>query len=111
MLADNAPDPGEWAEDWFRTWKSRKDNPNNLLIHEKEDFESVQQDMMSVSKGNGPSFIENDSLDESPQIGTICTMRFQIGERVSRVHHAYTSHLRRSRFRKKYIRHGDFQST
>ncbi|EED91974.1 predicted protein [Thalassiosira pseudonana CCMP1335] len=32
------PDPEEWSEDWFTTWKSRRDNPNNLVTFaEQED--------------------------------------------------------------------------
>jgi hypothetical protein len=37
------------------------------------------------------------------EIGSLCPVRVRAGERVSRVHNYYTSSLRRSRWRKKYV--------
>lgn len=82
-----------WDEAWYTTWRSRKDNPNN--------FKSVQS-----------SFSDSDSQRsislQIHEIGTICTMRYRIGERVSRVHPQYTSSLRKSRWKKKYFPKGIF---
>ena len=81
------------------TWKSRKENPNQLLQDEK-----VDDNQSTVVSHNGTFSVvhEPDAKDTSAQIGHIFTMRLKIGERITRVHPDYTSSLRRSRFRKKY---------
>lgn len=48
------------------------------------------------------------SVEEAPQVGTLCTVRLKIGEKVSRVSHSYSSHLRRSRWRRKHFPKGSF---
>mmetsp|Transcript_44927 Transcript_44927/g.108601 ORF Transcript_44927/g.108601 Transcript_44927/m.108601 type:complete len:1005 (-) Transcript_44927:73-3087(-) len=48
------------------------------------------------------------SWEDAPECGHIVNMRLKIGEHVTRVHPAYTSSLRRSRWRKKYFPKGSF---
>jgi len=50
----NMPEPGEWNEDWFTTWKSRRENPNNLVIFDKDE----NDEMAEISVG------ESSSIDE-----------------------------------------------
>ena len=40
---------------------------------------------------------------EKPEIGTLHTLRYKMGERTTRVHYDYTSMLRKSRWKKKYV--------
>ena len=55
-------------------------------------------------------FSDNDdeTLEDTPQCGTLINVKPKIGERVSRIHPDYTSQLRRSRWRKKYFPRGTF---
>ena len=96
---ENAPDAYKWKQEWYMSWKSRKENPNQLLQDEK-----VDDNQSAVVSHNGTFSVvhEPDAIDTSAQIGHIFTMRLKIGERITRVHPDYTSSLRRSRFRKKY---------
>jgi len=83
------PDPGEWTEDWYTTWQSRKDNPNTL-----------------VNNDNQESKVDINEDEDVPEVGNICTVRLRIGESVSRVHYTQTSYLRRSKWRRKYLTRG-----
>lgn len=123
MPIDNVPDPGEWTEDWYTTWKSRKENPNNLKLFEREENmeESDSDDNESDSSGSEDKYTseektraaksnekylgdDDDSYwEEEPEVGELCTVRLKIGERVSRVTWEHTSSLRRSRWRRKYF--------
>jgi len=129
MPIENVPDPGEWAEDWYTTWKSRKENPNNLKLFEREENmeeSGDENDDQSVSSGSEDNFVREDQTDatksgnnkyqeddesfweEEPEIGELCTVRLKIGERVSRVTWDHTSSLRRSRWRRKYFPKSQF---
>ena len=119
MRIKNAPDADEWNEDWFTTWQSRKENPNNLVLYEMEenlegiddvtinDFGTVKSRDTRKTKSSGYED-GSESGEEVPEIGTLCTMRLKTGERVSRVHYEFTSSLRKSRWRKKYFPKGVF---
>jgi len=104
----NIPDPDEWNEDWYTTWKSRKDNPNNLITF----VETVVDDELHKERE------EESSLKSGfygrkkrvvVEIGSLCPIRVKPGERLSMVHFDYVSSLRRSRWRKKYLK-GSFPS-
>jgi len=104
----NIPDPDEWNEDWYTTWKSRKDNPNNLITF----VETVVDDELYKERE------EESSLKSGfygrkkrvvVEIGSLCPIRVKPGERLSMVHFDYVSSLRRSRWRKKYLK-GSFPS-
>lgn len=104
------PDPEEWNEDWYTSWKERRDNPNNLIAFAEHELKA------SFAEGD-IDIKENDSmLLDAPvhgpnaplkivkiEIGTLCPVRLKTGERLSRIHPEFTSSLRRSRWRKKYI--------
>jgi len=68
----------------------------------------------SVVSETGSAIIVDDngtvagSWEEAPECGDIVNMKLKIGEHVTRVHPAYTSSLRRSRWRKKYFPKGSF---
>lgn len=104
------PDEGEWSEDWFTTWKSRKDNPNNLETFAQDEKENL------VNGIPGASFAahrENDHVvgkNVVVEIGSLCPVRVKPGERISRIHPEYTSSLRQSRWRKRYIKGHMFAS-
>lgn len=89
--------PGEWSEDWYTTWKSRRDNPNNLVSFAQAESENILESSFS-------------HLERSPsgkkvvEIGSFCPVRVRAGEGVSRVHTDFTSSLRQSRWRKKYLK-------
>ena len=36
MQMERLPDPGEWSEEWYASWKSRKENPNALVTDKDE---------------------------------------------------------------------------
>jgi hypothetical protein len=100
MDRSSLPDPGEWDEDWYTTWQSRKENPNALLRNEQDEVMSSLTDHDDVAaKGR---------RRETPEVGTICTVRLQIGESVSRIHPYLTSHLRHSKWKRKYLASGMF---
>ena len=80
---------GEWNEEWFTTWKSRKDNPNKTT----ETLGAVETSNRTVIKGK-----------VLVEIGSICPVRVKPGERVSRVHTHHTSSLRQSTWKKKYVK-------
>lgn len=145
-MEEKMPDPGEWTEDWFTTWQSRKQNPNNLILYTRdqdllEDEErsdhgdehanatvnsvvsfsgDIMRGALSPSRAVPSTPVleeeeeeENDAIvkpewEETPQVGTLCTLRLKIGEKVSRVKWDYTSHLRRSRWRRKHFPNGNF---
>eukprot|EP00567_Pseudictyota_dubia_P011692 CAMPEP_0197453262 /NCGR_PEP_ID=MMETSP1175-20131217/34437_1 /TAXON_ID=1003142 /ORGANISM="Triceratium dubium, Strain CCMP147" /LENGTH=115 /DNA_ID=CAMNT_0042986495 /DNA_START=288 /DNA_END=632 /DNA_ORIENTATION=- len=101
MPIDNVPDPGEWTEDWYTTWKSRKENPNNLKLFEKEENMEAPDDNSDERSESSSSSSEDkhtneektgavksddeSSWGEEPEIGELCTVRLRTGERVSRV--------------------------
>lgn len=96
----NIPDPDEWNEDWYTTWKSRKDNPNNLVTFVETEMsnsnvDDASSDNYTTSSGKKRVVVE---------IGTLCPVRVKPGERLSKVHFDYVSSLRRSRWRKKYLK-------
>uniref|UniRef100_A0A7S2JXZ0 Uncharacterized protein n=1 Tax=Leptocylindrus danicus TaxID=163516 RepID=A0A7S2JXZ0_9STRA len=95
MPMASMPEPGEWTEDWYTTWQSRKDNPNTLVLHERDEIEYDKDS----SRGR---------IWETPEVGTICSVRLKIGENVSRIHFEHTSSLRRSKWRRKYFPRGAF---
>jgi hypothetical protein len=111
MQVTRIPDEDEWNENWYTTWRSRRDNPNNLIA-----FAELEIKTPSYSEEN--NIVEGlSSIDESIhtnsskapkrkvtiEIGTLCPVRLKTGERISRVHPEFTSSLRRSRWRKKYV--------
>eukprot|EP00804_Cyclotella_cryptica_P005641 CCRYP_000037-RA/>CCRYP_000037-RA protein AED:0.01 eAED:0.01 QI:110/1/1/1/1/1/2/1659/1694 len=110
LTVTRIPDPEEWNENWYTTWRSRRDNPNNLIAFAEYE----------ITTGNESNDIgqTSSSLDESEQvthrsggtrrkvaieIGSLCPVRLKAGERISRIHPDYTSSLRSSRWRKKYL--------
>ena len=114
------PESGDWNEDWYTTWKSRRDNPNNLVTFTEADIPSLSLNSSGTSS-TSTTITESQSSDQSVQssdstycrkkpvlieIGNLVSVRFG-GEKVSKVHPDYTSSLRRSRWRKKYMR-GEF---
>lgn len=111
VLVTKIPAPGEWSEDWFTTWKSRRDNPNNLIAFAQD--ESVEaKHSHSQAHGSGlfhdsPSLVRKVAVE----IGSLCPVRVRGSEqRVSRIHPEFTSSLRRSRWRKKYLKGSLFPS-
>ena len=97
------PEEGEWSEDWFTTWKSRKDNPNNLESCAQDEKENMINGDATASE----SPRENDHAvggNIVVEIGSLCPVRVKPGERISRIHPEFTSSLRQSRWRKKYIK-------
>lgn len=98
------PEEGDWSEDWFTTWKSRKDNPNNLESFAQDDKENTVNDVRVETAVQ--SFRETDTMGKSivVEIGSLCPIRLRPGERITRIHPEYTSSLRHSRWRKKYIK-------
>ncbi|KAL7487616.1 hypothetical protein ACHAW6_013672 [Cyclotella cf. meneghiniana] len=110
LTVTRIPDPEEWNENWYTSWRSRRDNPNNLIA-----FTEYEITTGAESTGIEES---SSSLDESEEvanrssntrrkvtieIGSLCPVRVKAGERISRVHPDYTSSLRSSRWRKKYL--------
>jgi hypothetical protein len=87
---------GEWSEDWFTTWKSRKDNPNNLVAFDQDETLTETEVWNTDRKLTNRKTVV-------VEIGSLCPVRVRAGERVSRVHVDYTSFLRHSRWRKKYV--------
>lgn len=76
------------------------------------DNSSTTSNPLSTSTG---SYVTGDSQSTSsyssmdaPECGTLVNVKSKLGERVSRVTPDHTSHLLRSRFRKKYLRHAPF---
>jgi hypothetical protein len=131
MPIENIPDPGEWTEEWFTTWKAPRGKRNQIGSHSSHDSQSegsctrnstVNEKSIvsagssaSVSSEGGESSTDDDddgdddsSWEEAPECGIIVNVKQKIGERVSRVHPDYTSSLRRSRWRKKYFPKGTF---
>ena len=112
MSVTRIPDEDEWNEAWYTTWKSRRDNPNNLIA-----FSDLEVKAPSYEDDNIIAERQSSSLDESDptlgtsnpkrkvniEIGLLCPVRLKTGERISRVHPDFTSSLRRSRWRKKYV--------
>ena len=110
VRAAKIADPDEWNEDWFTTWKSRRDNPNNLLAHAKEDEVSNTKRSPNDDETveTHESDTESEDMEDKPrvkkviEIGNIVSVRVRCGERVSRVHPDFTSSLRMSRWKRKY---------
>lgn len=112
MQVTRIPDEDEWNENWYTTWRSRRDNPNNLIA-----FAELEIKTPSYSEENNTIVEGLSSIDESIhtssskapkrkvtiEIGTLCPVRLKTGERISRVHPEFTSSLRRSSWRKKYV--------
>lgn len=106
------PEEDEWNENWYTTWRSRKDNPNNLVAFAELELKaaSYDDDKHTIIEGRS-SLDESEHIQGSKapkrrlniEIGTLCPVRLKTGERISRIHPDFTSSLRRSRWRKKYI--------
>ena len=119
ISATKIPESGDWNEDWYTTWKSRRDNPNNLVTFAEGDIPSLSM-MSSGTTGTSTTLTESESYDQSSEsemntnscrkkavlieIGNLVSVRIAVGESVSKVHPDYTSSLRRSRWRMKYMR-------
>ena len=125
QLKQRLPQPGEWEEEWYMSWKARKENPNALFSRrenphtffstsssKKEGVESTSTpvrdkyalDDEDPSYADGEDNIPDDKLwKEPPEFGKLCTIRYKVGEPRSRLNWFLTSRLRRSRFRKKYF--------
>lgn len=105
------PEPGEWSEDWYTTWKSRRDNPNNLMAFAQDETGKISEPLpridattATVSRGRSRT------VKKVVEIGSLCPVRVRGGERVSRIHPDFTSSLRQSRWRKKYLKGYMFRS-
>jgi len=130
MQMERLPNPGEWREEWYASWKSRKENPNALVTDKVErrveipsihanarapsqskegaavrDKYAFEDDAASLSDVDEDVGKRNDgaSWEEPPEVGTLCTVRYKAGEPKSRVNWFLTSRLRKSRWRKKYL--------
>eukprot|EP00584_Thalassiosira_punctigera_P009396 CAMPEP_0172543496 /NCGR_PEP_ID=MMETSP1067-20121228/13876_1 /TAXON_ID=265564 ORGANISM="Thalassiosira punctigera, Strain Tpunct2005C2" /NCGR_SAMPLE_ID=MMETSP1067 /ASSEMBLY_ACC=CAM_ASM_000444 /LENGTH=1124 /DNA_ID=CAMNT_0013329923 /DNA_START=66 /DNA_END=3440 /DNA_ORIENTATION=+ len=102
ISATKIPEPGAWSEDWYTTWKSRKDNPNNLVAFARDEIENTgESDPLIISSF---SRHETASLKKKVEIGSFFPVRVAGGEHVSRIHPEFTSSLRQSRWRKKYLK-------
>lgn len=99
------PEEGDWSEDWFTTWKSRKDNPNNLESFAQDEKENMVNSQADV-KETDDLRVNDHKVGKSVvvEIGSLCPVRVRPGERISRIHPEFTSSLRQSRWRKKYIK-------
>lgn len=94
---------GEWSEDWYTTWKSRRDNPNNLITFDQDDTVDMDEEK---SRPDSPTQQQDDSSKEKKlvEIGGLCPVRVRCGDqRISRVHPDFTSSLRQSRWRQKFL--------
>lgn len=107
VLVTRIPKPGEWSEDWYTTWKSRKDNPNNLVMFAQGEIlvESEHEPFLPCERFAQSPLKSNKVMVE---IGSLCPVRVRGGERVSRIHPEFTSSLRQSRWRKKYLKRSMF---
>lgn len=76
----------EWTEEWFLN--------RHRLCHDREYHQYDDDD----------SFWDG----ERPECGTIRNVRLRIGEKITRVTPDLTSHVRRSRWRKKHFPPGTF---
>lgn len=83
------------------------------------DSQSSSGSSCSSSSGSSSSFRNSDdesrssdysdgTWEDAPECGTLTNVKPKLGERVSRVSPDHTSHLLRSRFRKKYFPRGSF---
>ncbi len=117
------PESGYWKEDWYTTWKSRRDNPNKLVTFTEADIPSLNMNS-SGTTSTSTTITESHSYDHQSvqssdttasqkkkvliEIGNLVSVPLHYttsgGERTSKVHPDYTSSLRRSRWRKKYMR-------
>ena len=88
------PADGEWGEDWFTTWKSRRDNPNNLVVFAQDEMRNQSEPKLSYVKKVKKAVAEKVSVE----IGMLCTVRLRGGGRVSRVHPVFTISLWLSRW-------------
>ena len=119
-LKQRLPQPGEWEEEWYMSWKSRKENPDALFSsiatnnrkRDQERSSSKPRDKYALDDDEDSSFSDNeenvpaDMWKDPPEFGKLCTVRYKVGEPRSRLNWFLTSRLRRSRFRKKYFPHG-----
>ena len=111
MPMENIPEPGEWAEDWYTTWQSRKENPNTLKLFEMDENLDESEDSESENSQQKRDHFESKNGDdayweEDQDVGRLCTVRLKVGEKVSRVTWAHTSSLWRSRWRRNYFPNG-----
>ena len=82
----------------------------------RDDDASTSGSSGSCSSGSSSSFYSSDcsssgstdegSWEDAPECGTLTNVKPKLSERVSRVTPDHTSHLLRSRFRKKHFPHG-----
>ena len=124
MPMENIPDPGEWTEEWYTTWKAPGNKHDITESHSGSEGSSVDEgsctdggsssdddsgnDRASNAGGDNTDDYDDGSWEEAPECGIIVNVKQKIGERVSRVHPDYTSSLRRSRWRRKYFPRGTF---
>ena len=122
-----------WDEDWYASWFTKKNNLNKLRHQEKQGndvddgMDRTQGTFLSrlttkttrTSRTRKSKYsTQLDSPDavnreerakaraqrlEKPEIGTLHTLRYKVGEKTTRVHYDYTSMLRKSRWKKKYM--------
>jgi hypothetical protein len=116
MPMENIPDPGDWTEEWYTTWKNgrRVTSTETDGSHSYDDDESCSDTSDSLStrtSSDDEEDEEDDVWEEAPECGTLVNVKQKIGERITRVHPDYTSSLRRSRWRKKYFPKGTFPYT
>ena len=99
VAVSKIPTDGEWSEEWYTTWKSRKENPNNLVAFSEGEVTAPCKYLYIGNSSNART-----TKKFIVEIGSLNPVRVKAGERVSRVHPEFTSWLRHSRWRKKYLK-------
>jgi len=124
MPMNNIPEDGEWEEEWYTSWSTRRNMPKpqndpvrvDTEREEESMYESSESESLSESsQETGSSYTDSstyvddeDEWEDAPECGTFLNVKQKIGERVTRVHYDHTSSLRKSRWRKKYFPKGTF---
>ncbi|KAL3941745.1 MAG: hypothetical protein SGBAC_003957 [Bacillariaceae sp.] len=71
-------------------------------------YDSGEGSSDALENGSAIVVDGNTTWEDAPECGRIVNVSLKIGEHVTRVHPAYTTSLRRSRWRKKYFPKGSF---
>jgi hypothetical protein len=100
------------SEDEFSCSKARRESSKEASPRSSRGSDDNSSDGTTTSSGSFSSdhsctssdgYEDDDTFEDIPECGTLVNVKPKIGERVSRVHPDHTSHLLRSRFRRKYF--------
>ena len=113
MTMTGIPHENEWKKNWYTSWRTRRDNPDNLMTFTELEIKTsyftendkniICERMLPIDESEDIPVCNVAKRRVKIDIGTLCPVRLKVGEHISKIHPDFITSLRRSRWRSKYI--------